>query len=318
MAPLSSPAARPDPASPVVVLGDAYVDDVYDSRGQFLASFVGGSGVNVATDLVHLGLPCVLVTSFGDDEGGRRIREHLDDHGIPVRATIANGRTGLVKSTVSAGVTRSWFDERCRKRRIRFDDDQLAVIAAAPYVAVAGFPFDDRKQHRRLLEAVNQPQNRLLLDANPRAGLIDDLDEFRRNFERQASGALLVHLGTGDADLVFSSPIDEATSDLLDLGARNVLATEGRHGGRWVNRTGVDAWRPAVDPEGEIVDTLGAGDAAFAVAVESVATEGVPTTAPQASRLLDRAMAFAHATVRRQGGGVQDVEELPASVRPRR
>lgn len=315
MSPLSSSAALPVPGAPLVVIGDAYIDELYDGRGHVLATFVGGSGVNVATDLAHLGVPTRLVTSLGDDEGAERITGHLEEYGIEVIPTRSDAGTGLVKNETVGGVTRSWFDDAARRRKVRFDEHQLEAIGVAPYVVVAGFPFDERKQQRRLLEAVRQPHNRLLLDANPRAGLIADLDEFRVNFERHASGALLVHLGTGDADLVFSSPIDEASSDLLDLGAANILATEGRHGGRWVNRHGIDSWVPAVEPDVQVADTLGGGDAAFAVAVEAVVRDGVPTTPADASRVLDRAMAFAGATVRRYGGGVQDVEELPSGAR---
>ena len=212
-------------------------------------------------------------------------------------------------------MTVSNFDEASRLRRIGFDDEQLDAIGRAPFVAVAGFAFDDKKQQRKLLAAVRQPQNRLLLDPNPREGLFLDQRKFREHFERHASSALLVHLGAGDADLIFHAPVDEVTSELLDLGAGHVLATEGQGGSRWVNRRGIDVHAPVSRHAGPIVDTLGAGDAVLAVAIAALVRDGVPGTDADARRVLEAAMALAGATIRHRGALLQDADEVPLLAR---
>lgn len=312
---LSSDRAVLTSPAPVVVIGDAYINEVVDGRHcRGGTRHVGGSGLAVATYLALLGVPCVLVASIGADEAGERVREHLDEHGVRLLPTVGRS-TGHVRSQHADGRTRSYFDEATRLRRIGFDDGQLDVIGGAPYVAVAGFAFDDKKQQRKLLAAVRQPQNRLVLDPNPREGLVNDAEKFRRHFERHASSAMLVHLGSGDADFIFRSPVDEVTSDLLDLGAANVLATSGRDGSRWVNRAGIDVSAPIAFAEDPVVDTLGAGDAVLAVAIAALVDEGVPGEAPSARSVLHRAMALAAATVRRPGPLLEDADEVPVTAR---
>lgn len=315
MSPLSSIHAVPESGAPLVVVGDAHIDEVFDRGGRSSTSQVGGAGLNVATHLAHLGVPSILVASIGDDAAGVRVRGHTAEHGIQLLPTIGRHPTGLVQSLHDRGRTVSRFDEASRLRRIGFDEAQLAAIARAPYVAVAGFAFDDKKQQRKLLAAVRQPQNRLVLDPNPREGLFLDQGKFREHFERHASSALLVHLGAGDADLIFGSPVDEITSDLLDLGAGNVLATEGKNGSRWVNRAGIDVAVPVARLEGPIVDTLGAGDAVLAAALAALVRGGAPRRMQDARAVLEHAMALAGVTVRQRGALLQDADEVPAQLR---
>ncbi|GGA66844.1 hypothetical protein GCM10011490_16880 [Pseudoclavibacter endophyticus] len=315
--PLSSPQAIPNVTAPVAVIGDVYIDEVFegDDRRGASTEHLGGSGLAVATDLALLGVECMLIASVGDDAAGRRVRAHLDEHGIQFLPTVGSHPTGHVRSVHVQGRTHSRYDESTRLRRVDFDDAQLAAIGDAPYVAVAGFAFDDKKQQRKLLAAVRQPQNRLVLDPNPREGLFIDQGRFRRHFERHASSALLVHLGSGDAELIFRSPVDEVTSDLLDLGAGHVLATEGRNGSRWVNRAGLDVSAPIAYFDGPVVDTLGAGDAVLAVAIAALVREGVPRRELDARAILHRAMALAGATIRNRGPHLQDADEVPISAK---
>lgn len=307
----------PRQTAPVAVIGDAYLDQIYegDRRRGPSTTYVGGAGLGVATDLALLGIDCVLIASIGEDEGAERIRAHLDEHGIGLLPTTGRHPTGHVRSAHVGGRTVARFDEATRLRRIDFDETQVAAIGDAPLVAVAGFAFDDKKQQRKLLTTVRQPQNRLVLDPNPREGLLHDQANFRTNFERHASSALLVHLGTGDADLIFDSPVDEVTSDLLDLGAGHVLATEARTGSRWVNRVGVDVSAPVSFHERPVVDTRGAGDAVLAVAIAALVREGVPRRAADARAILLRAMEFAAVAVRNHGPHLRDADEVPLEVR---
>ena|GEM_PF-1059272 len=300
-------------AAPVVVIGHSHIDEFLEPSGEGRVdsvTSVGGSALNVATAVAHLGLDCVLVTSIGADVDGDRIREHAERRGFRILASTNRHGTGReVFDQASRGGHDGEFNGASRARGIRFDDEQSAAISAARVVIVSGYALDDRKQHRRLLDAVRQPQNRLLLDPNPRAGLVRDLELFRENFERHASSALLVHIAERDADLVFDSPIDEVTSDLLDIGARNVLATQGEGDSRWVNRSGVDVSHPVVDLPGEIVDRVGGGDAAFAAAAAWIVRRGVPQSDDEASDLLAEAMRLA-ATVVRQPGSPLALSEL--------
>ena len=86
---------------------------------------------------------------------------------------------------------------------------------------------------------------------------------------------------------------------MIDLGARSVLATEGAAGAT-IEAGGVVVTRPISNLPGRIVDTMGAGDAAFAATVASL-LETQPATADEWAEVLQNAMDVAAATCRFEG-----------------
>ncbi len=297
------------PIEPVAVVGDAWVMEL-SSKRELLRDRLDGAAFQTAIDLRQLGVPTRLVTVLGDDEDGEAIRRRLARSGVQL---LANEDSGA--ETMRVRITKKNRTKPAQKGqdrpRIRFTDEQVAAIDQAPVVVVAGFAFDDRKQQRKLLEHVLQPQNRLVIDANPRAGLIDDLDDFRDHLERHASSALLVHISEDDAQLCFDGPLDEATTHLLDLGAKHVLATNGAGGARWVNRRGVDVHVPVPITPGEIVSVSGAGAAVTAVAAAAFAIGGTQVDEARATRICRRATRVAAAIVGNPDGVLSDADELP-------
>ncbi|CAG7844568.1 Bifunctional protein HldE [Pseudoclavibacter triregionum] len=294
--------AAPEPLDPIAVLGDALVEELRPRKAP-ARERPGGGALRVAIDLARLGDPCVLIAPLGKDDDGKALRRALRDAGVPLLPSVdaerGTGRVVLAEKKKRIDVE---FSEAARGRRVRFDEVQQAAIARAPLVVVAGFPFDDRRQHRRLLEHLASPQLRLVLDANPRSGLVEDAAAYRANFERHASSALLVHLSSRDAELLFAAPLDEVTSHLLDLGAAHVLATEGEAGSRWVTREGIDVHVPIATGEGPIASPSGAGDLVTAVAASELARFGPPIDDAEARAILERAMALAAKAIRGESG----------------
>lgn len=306
--PLAGSMPTPKASAPIAVVGDALVEELREKRRD-PRERLGGAALRVACDLSALGSKAVLAAAIGADGDGTSIRRLLREHDVELLPTVDPDRgTGRQIIERRRRRDRLSFSEDAAARRIRFDLVQEAAIARAPIVVVAGFPFDDRKQQRRLLAAVAQPQNRLVLDANPREGLIADREAYRANLERHASSAFLVHLSSSDAELLFEAPIDEATSHLLDLGARHVLATEGSSGSRWVTRDGIDVHVPIRELPGEIVDLSGAGDAVTAVAADVLARFGGPGDEDEARIVLERAMALAARVIRRDDGILEEAD----------
>jgi fructokinase len=280
----------------VVVVGDALIDELRDDKG--VREFVGGAALNVAVGLARLGVPATLIAMVGDDEAGDHIREYLGDFGVELIATPSPHGSARAVSTRSAhGEPEYEFNAASKARRIHFGDAERAAMADAAAVVVSCFAFDDIAQTRDFAEARGTAP--LAIDPNPRAGMLTDRSEFVRGLEELVPHADLVKVGTDDAALLYGLPLDALRARLIDLGAKAVLATEGSAGA--TIEAGADVvTHPISDLPGRIVDTMGAGDAAFAAAVAGIIEER-PADADGWNAVLAKAMDVAAATCRFEG-----------------
>lgn len=274
----------------VVVIGDALIDEMRGPEGSVEAP--GGSALNVAVGLAVLEVPSTVVAMIGDDVDGDTLVRYLAAHDVATVASPAPLGTGRAVSDRTDGEPRYSFTRAQRERRIDFT---LASneIAAADLVAVSGFPFDNLEQVSQLRHAVTGLQ--LLIDPNPRPGLLRDRKEFARNLEKLAPMTRLFKIGDDDAHLVWEAPLELVARRLLDAGAGAVLATAGEQGATVYSHEGQNH-HPIVQLPRAVVDTMGAGDATFAAVIaQTLSSSGWETA-------LRVAMEIAAETIRHPGG----------------
>lgn len=292
-----------DPTPPprkVAVVGDALIDELRDEHGS--REFVGGAALNVAVGLALLGEDVTLVAMLGDDEPAERIRGFLHDYGVRlVESPSPYGTSRAVSDRSEGGEPRYEFNEAAKRRALRFDDAIRAALDDADLVVVSCYPFDDDLQVASLVAAIERPGERLVVDGNPRSGMMADRERFLANFEDVASRSLLVKVGDEDADLLLGDSLDAFVARLRAQGPHGaVLATAGRDGA--AVHSGEDVVHAdIVALPGPIVDTMGAGDATLSAIVHHIAVNGVPTAANDWADALREAMTIAAATVRHEG-----------------
>lgn len=293
-----------------VVIGDALIDEIRDEKG--VREFVGGAALNVAVGLRRLGVATTLIAMVGDDEPGDHIREYLADHDVALIGSVApRGSSRAVVTRSASGEPTYVFNEAAQRRSIRYGDEARAAIDAADVVAVSCFPFDVPAEVDAVAAALGE--TRLVIDPNPRSGMLSDRAEFVRGFERLAARAALVKVGADDAALLYDGDLHALRARLRELGVASVLATAGSDGAVLESDAGT-VTAPIAALPGPIVDTVGAGDATLAAVVAGLA-EGDPTTDAGWQVLLDRAMAVAAATCRAEGGLLRTPESLAESDR---
>jgi fructokinase len=287
----------------VVTVGDALIDELRTPDG--ISRFVGGAGLNVAVGLSRLGIRSVLIATVGDDDDGRMIREHLDEHGVQLYATTNPLGTSVAVSDRTDGEPRYAFSAAAQARLLDFDSDQTAALDGARFVAVTCFPFDDAQQTAALTAAVAHPESRLVLDPNPRSGMLRSATAFATGFESLARRSLLTKIGSEDAELLYGRPLDAVRGELVRQGAQTVVATAGADGAEVSSRSGVQVHAPIADVPGPLVDTMGAGDATLAALIASIARHGIPANAAEWSGALAEAMEIAALTCRQRGALLQ-------------
>ncbi|WP_104196858.1 PfkB family carbohydrate kinase [Cryobacterium sp. M15] len=285
--------------SRVVVVGDALIDVLRD--GEASREFAGGAALNVAVGLAILGVPTTLIAMVGDDADGAVLRSFLDQYGVQLIATPGPLGSSRAVSDRTDGEPRYFFNDAAKARRIEFGAAERAALAAAAIVVVSCFPFDDTAQTEAFIACVTDPEHRLVIDPNPRAGMLHDGPRFVRNFEALAARSLLVKVGDEDADLLYDSTLDELRERLVDGGAQTVLATAGRLGASVSFENNGLVSVPIAALDGPIVDTMGAGDATLAASVCTIMNDGVPQDSTAWEALLADAMLTAAATCRHEG-----------------
>ncbi|MBG6213995.1 MAG: PfkB family carbohydrate kinase [Cryobacterium sp.] len=291
----------PEQSAParVVVVGDALIDVLRDSESS--REFAGGAALNVAVGLAVLGVPTTLIAMVGDDADGTVLRAFLDQYDVQLIATPGPLGSSRAVSDRTDGEPRYFFNDAAKARRIEFGVAECAALKGAALVVVSCFPFDDTAQTEAFAACVSDPEHRLVIDPNPRAGMLHDGPRFVRNFEALAARSLLVKVGDEDADLLYESTLDELRERLVDAGAHTVLATAGRLGASvsFANNKQVSA--PIAKLDGPVIDTMGAGDATLAASVCTIVTDGVPQDLAAWQALLADAMLTAAATCRHEG-----------------
>lgn len=285
-------------SAPVAVIGDALIDELRDESGT--RDFVGGAALNVAVGLARLGVPSMLIAMIGDDADGARIAEFLHQHGVGFVRTIGPNGTSRAISDRRDGEPRYEFNEAAQKRAIDFGADARQVIADAPYTLVSCFPFDDSDQVAQLNASVPDDRRRLIVDPNPREGMLHSRERFVSGFESVAARCELVKVGDDDARMLYGTGLDELLARLAGIGVPHIVGTAGRDGA--IVRTGdVTVSRPIADLPGDVIDTMGAGDAVLASVVRHLVAEGQPGQSEAWGAVLERAMLVAAATCRHDG-----------------
>lgn len=296
----------------VVVIGDALIDELRDESGS--RSFPGGAALNVAVGLRLLGAETTLIAMVGDDEDAVQIRGHLTRGGVQLVSSFSRYGTSRAVSDRRGGEPTYAFNLAAQRRHIDFGPLARAAIDAADLVVVSCYPFDRDDEAHGLAAVVADPAERLVIDPNPRAGMMSNRDTFVRNFEAAAASSLLVKVGDEDARLLYSSDLQALQARLHTLGARVVLGTAGAAGASVVTSDGLQVDVPIADMAGPIVDTMGAGDATLASVITSLLTAGLPADAADWQAVLHRSMQIAAATCREEGALLQTPETRAEAV----
>lgn len=282
----------------VVVVGDALIDELRDSRG--VREFVGGAALNVAVGLSRLGVPATLIAMVGSDTDGERIRSYLADFGVDLIATMSERGSARAISERIGGEPAYGFNSASRHRHIAFGDQERAALGEAAAIVVSCMALDDRDQVADLFSALQSAPGSLFVDPNPRLGMLRNRDLFAQGLERLAPRAHVIKLSDEDADVIYRRSLATVRERLQRLGTRVIVSTLGSEGAR------VDAdeviERGAAALMGKVIDTMGAGDSVMASIVASVLESNGDV---DWARALERAMDIAAATVRHEGALLQ-------------
>ena len=247
-------------ADRVLVVGEALVDVVEDQ------ALPGGSPLNVAVGLQRLGVPATLHSSFGADQHGVAIAQHLEASGVTVTpGTVSDRDTPVAQATIGPDGAASYafsidWDPG------PFDTTGYALVHTG---SIGAALEPGASEVERALAATDALVS---FDPNVRPALMGDHAAAVARVERFVALADIVKASDEDVEWLYP---DGGVTEILErwaaLGPRLVVVTRGADGAE-AFAAGETVHVPAFVTT--LVDTIGAGDSFMAGLLAAVLRNG--------------------------------------------
>lgn len=250
------------------VFGEALIDDFITEQ------VVGGAPLNVACNLAALGAQALLITRIGMDKGGAQVRAQLERLGVPqggvqLDPLLATGRAVVERS---GGSHRFVILPDQAYDAIDGAQAGAALAACDPGILYFGTLAQRGETSRATLQALLRATGATrFLDLNVREGHVSE----RRVYE-SLHAADIVKVNE-DELLQLLAWYTPAPPDWVDMGSAAVrtscaallrvfalqalVVTLGAEGAAYIGADGSFASAPGVALQGQLADTVGAGDA---------------------------------------------------------
>lgn len=287
----------------VLVVGESVLDVVRDNGA--ISEYPGGSPLNVACGLGRLGVDVSFLTSLGDDDAGRTIRDHL----LASNVTIVDGSIGH-EATSRATATIRPDGSADYGFEIAWMLPQARSLRPARWVHVgslATFLSPGAESVERFLAAL--PQRPIVsYDPNIRSVLLPDHGRAVSQFEAFARIADVVKLSEEDAEWLYPAASEDQVVDrILELGASVIAVTRGADGARLQTKSSKVV---VPSPRIEVVDTIGAGDSFMATLITDLWESLLPPHQERLEAAAVRAVTAAALTCARAGAWSPTLSEL--------
>ncbi|WUH89051.1 carbohydrate kinase [Streptomyces sp. NBC_00433] len=296
------------------------VADIVRTPGRPDVTHPGGSSANVAYGLARLGRRVTLLTQLGQDDAGRLIGGHLASAGVEL---LTDGQPGV--ATPTAVVTLDGRGAASYDFEIGWTLRPVEPPAGVRHVHLGSIGAVQPPGAAAALEVVARLRGSATVsyDPNVRPALLGAQEEAAGRVERCV--ALSDVVKASDEDLAWLYPGEQPGAVALrwlGLGPAAVFVTLGAEGALAFTRAGRVTAAPV---RVEVADTVGAGDAFMAAALDTLAALGLVGAAarrgmaagldgPALDRMLRRAGTAAALTVSRAGANPPDAAELASAL----
>lgn len=267
----------------VVSVGDAIVDlfPAKDAEGALLRIVPGGSCLNVALGLARLGLDVSFAGRLSTDALGRLLAAVLDSEGIDA-ALVQSGPEPTPLAIVGHRGADAVYDFRWTGTADRTFDPELVeagVFEDFDVLHVGSVTLGIEPVGARLIALMERLQGQVFMtfDPNVRRDVVDDWPVYVGRVRRAAELADL--LKVSDADLAAVGEPTPGKTPFRRVGP--TVVTSGARGAALLRADREPLVIAAVP--GEVIDSVGAGDAATAALIFAMAeADGLTSRAMEA------------------------------------
>ncbi len=259
---------------------------------------LGGAPFNVAWSLTGFGRDPLFVSSIGEDADGIQVKSRMQDWGMSTEALQSDPTNGTGEVLVSIEGDEPAYEIREDRAWDFIRDGQYSANGIIYHGSLA---LRSPTSHESLQRIVNRSGAQRFFDINLRpphvnrqvlTRWVQDTDWLKLNIDELRT--LLK-----DPGISFASCNEHLDQLRRQYSIRNVLLTGGSQGAVLSGDYGEASYMPAPHPE-EFVDTVGAGDAFSAAAID-----GILSNRP-AEQLIEVASRFAARVCGLRGATTKD------------
>ncbi|MGH2474317.1 MAG: carbohydrate kinase family protein [Candidatus Limnocylindrales bacterium] len=245
----------------IIVAGEALIDLIVGPDGR-VEAVPGGGPFNVARTMARLGASVGFLGRLSSDAFGRMLRDRLVADGVGLELVVeTTDPTTLAVAALDAGggATYQFYTAGTSAAGLRPIDLPDVGRPVALHVGTLGLVLEPLADAIETLVARVPADVLVMVDINARPVAITDRAGWVARLDRVLARADVVSGSLDDLAIIHPDRAPEAAAaDVLALGPRVVLLTDGPRHARIVTRRGTTALPP---PRVEVVDTVGAGDA---------------------------------------------------------
>src|SRR5262245_57913852 len=203
-----------DDGRPILVVGEALVDIVSGADGQVIETRPGGSPLNIAVGLARLQVPTTLLTTYGADDHGALVAEHLAESAVRLASpTSGPGPTSVAHASLDEqGGATYRFDLTWDPPAVPLPDNLQALHTGSLGTALE----PGAKTTRALVVDAIAAGATITYDPNVRPAISPDREEAWRLVRQWADLAHVVKLSDADAEFLCpGAGIDEVVDHFL-------------------------------------------------------------------------------------------------------
>jgi fructokinase len=247
----------------IVVAGEALIDLLVDVDGG-LSAIPGGGPFNTARTIARLGQPVAFLGRISSDRFGAQLRDRLVKDGVDIRLVVETDdptTLAIAELDETGSATYRFYTDGTSAPGLTPDTlpDDFAQRVSTVHVGTLGLVLEPLAGTLEALVAQTPADAIVMLDPNARPSATPDRAVWAARVERLARRADIVKVSADDLRLFRPEMLPaEAVDDLLVLGVRVVLLTDGEGSVKVATPRGVRSIDP---PAVRVVDTVGAGDA---------------------------------------------------------
>jgi len=263
------------------VVADIYRDGIGTGMGMPFTARPGGSPANKAVAIARLGTESAFIGAVGDDLFGAFALRALRSEGVDVSGVVRRKpptRTSIAFVELSETGDRAFTFYRsdpAADELLEAGDIREEVLRGASFLNFGSIPLirePVRSATERAVELAGELSVPVAFDVNFREHLWGSTEEAKGAIEPLLDRSEIVKLSEEElAPLFGTGSAEEAAGMLLKRGVSLVLVSAGEKGSFYA-ASSFSGTVPAFPVEA--VDTTGAGDAFFAVALEHLARSG--------------------------------------------
>jgi fructokinase len=292
----------------IIIAGENVVDLIPAGDG-LLRPALGGGPANTAVAAARLGAPTAYAARFGGDAPGRAFRERVRDAGVDLGyASDLPNPSALALETIDANGAATydfWLDNAADFTATPLPAPRAGDVQHIGSLAAYWPPGAD------VIEAwLDRGRATVTFDVNLRPIVLASQPDAIERLDRLVGRADVVKASDEDLRLAYPDREPETTARAwLDRGDVSlVVLTLGALGAVGLTRDGRRVAVPA--PRVDVVDTIGAGDAAMGALLSRIAADGLDGVLNDLESTLRFVVAVAALACTRAGAYAPTVDEV--------